>query len=98
MSKTKFVNVKLNFVDINLTLQESVVLSYLASLTKKDYCFATNDHLCETLEINNRTLFRIFSKLEDYDLIRRETKSIGKYGKDRRIYVNPRVKLAYHSK
>jgi len=92
---TKFVNVKLDFVEDELSFTELAVLSYLASLSKKDYVFATNAHLSKTLKINNRTLYRILSSLESKNLIKRVTKSIG-IGKERKIYVHPSVKLAYN--
>lgn len=97
MAKTKFVNVKKDITDMDLDLKESMLLSYLASLTKKDYCFASNDHLSSTLGINDRTLYRVMNSLEEKGLIKRVTKSTGRYGKDRRIYVSPTVKTAYHS-
>lgn len=98
MAKTKFVKMKSNFTDANLDVRESLVLSYLASLTKKDYVFVSNTHLSDTLNINDRTLYRVLNKLEDKNLIKRVTKSTGRYGKDRKIYVNPTVKTAYHNK
>lgn len=98
MAQDKYIKFKTDFVDENLDLKESLVLSYLASLTKKEYCFASNDHLSKTLSINDRTLYRVMNSLEEKELIKRVTKSTGRYGKDRRIYVNPTVKTAYHSK
>tara|TARA_R100001463_G_scaffold52153_2_gene102897 strand:- start:4871 stop:5167 length:297 start_codon:yes stop_codon:yes gene_type:complete len=98
MAQDKYIKFKTDFVEENLDLKESLVLSYLASLTKKEYCFASNDHLSKTLSINDRTLYRVMNSLEEKELIKRVTKSTGRYGKDRRIYVNPTVKTAYHSK
>lgn len=97
MSKTKFINVKQDFVSTDLSVKESLVLSYLASLTKKEYCYASTDHLEEACGIKRRTIFSILNSLEEKKLIMRVTKSTGHYGKDRRIYVSPRVKIAYHS-
>lgn len=98
MSQERYIKFKSDFTNDNLDLKESLVLSYLASLTKKDYCFASNDHLSKTLSINDRTLYRVMNSLEEKELIKRVTKSTGRYGKDRRIYVNPTVKKSYHSK
>jgi len=98
MSEVKFVKYKQGFTDENLDLKESVVLSYLASLTKKDYCFVSNENIAEVCSLSDRTVYRVLKSLEDLDLIKRVTKSTGHYGKDRRIYVNPTVKTAYHSK
>lgn len=98
MAQDKYIKFKTDFVEENLDLKESLVLSYLASLTKKEYCFASNDHLSKTLSINDRTLYRVMNSLEEKELIKRVTRSTGRYGKDRRIYVNPTVKTAYHSK
>ena len=98
MAQDKYIKFKTDFVSEDLDLKESLVLSYLASLTKKEYCFASNDHLSKTLSINDRTLYRVMNSLEEKELIKRVTKSTGRYGKDRKIYVNPTVKLAYHSK
>ena len=96
MSKTKFVNVKKGITTEKLTFKENAVLSYLCSLNGRRYCYASNSHLCETLGIEDRTMYRILSKLESKNLIIRETKSEGHYGKDRKIYVNPTVKKSYH--
>lgn len=98
MSEVKFIKYKHGFTDENLDLKESIVLSYLASMTKKEYCFASNEKISEACNINDRTVYRVLNSLEEKDLIQRVTKSTGFYGKDRRIYVNPTVKSAYHSK
>ena len=99
MSEVKFIKFKKDFIEgQELSINEHLLLSYLSSLTKKDYCYATNDHLVEVCGIAKRTLCRVLNDLEDKDLIRRITKSTGRYGKDRKIYINPSAKLAYHSK
>tara|TARA_R100001015_G_C4625396_1_gene183936 strand:- start:2030 stop:2341 length:312 start_codon:yes stop_codon:yes gene_type:complete len=96
MTKTKFVNVQLN-LDDSLSIKESSVLSYLCSLDKKEYCFASNSHMSDTLKIHDRTLYRILNRLEEKELIKRVTRSTGKYGKSRKIYVTPTVKATYHN-
>lgn len=97
MSNTKFVNVKTDITSQKLTFKENAVLSYLCSLSSKKYCYASNQHLCDTLGIEDRTMYRILSSLEGKNLIIRETKNEGgRYGKTRKIYVNPTVKKSYH--
>lgn len=96
MTKTSFVNVQLN-LDDSLSIKESSVLSYLCSLDKKEYCYASNIHMSDTLKIHDRTLYRILNKLEEKELIKRVTRSTGKYGKSRKIYVTPTVKATYHN-
>jgi transcription initiation factor IIE alpha subunit len=87
---------KTNYIKVNmeglskLTFIEKAVFSYIASLAKeKGYCFATNEHLCKALSVKDRTMYRILNRLEDSACIRRETKSIGYDGKQRRIFINP---------
>lgn len=85
----KYVKVNLEGMD-KLTFTEKAVLSYVKSLCKgKGYCFASNKHICDTLSLKDRTLYRILNRLEENACIRRETKSIGFDGKERRIYINP---------
>ena len=96
MTKTKFVNVQLN-LDDSLSFKESSVLSYLCSLDKKEYCYASNGHMSDHLNINERTLYRILNRLEEKELIKRVTRSSGYYGKNRKIYVTPTVKATYHN-
>jgi|GEM_PF-2359937 len=89
-----YININLSFMNTNLSIQEAVVLSYIQSLSvKKDYCYASNESISNALKINDRTLYRILSKLENKDYIKRETKSIGNYGKQRRIYLTPSARL-----
>lgn len=76
-----------------LTFAEKAVFSYIKSLaSSKGYCFATNKHICEALTLTDRTLYRILNNLEQNAYIRRETKSIGFDGKQRKIFVNPQFK------
>lgn len=76
-----------------LTLAEKAVFSYVSSLAlDKGYCFASNKHICEALTIKDRTLYRILNNLEENACIRRETRSVGNEGKERRIYINPQYK------
>tara|TARA_A200000113_G_scaffold224239_1_gene241656 strand:+ start:2555 stop:2845 length:291 start_codon:yes stop_codon:yes gene_type:complete len=89
-----YININLSFMNTNLSIQEAVVLSHIQALAvKKDYCYASNESICNTLKLNDRTLYRILKKLEDKDYIRRETKSIGNYGKQRKIFISPNARL-----
>jgi len=93
--KAKFVNVRLDSVE-DLTFTESAVLSYLAALStgKRDYVFATTKHLSDTFKCADRTILRVLKTLEKKNLIQRITTSTG-YGKERKIYVNPSVKMSH---
>ena len=87
--KTKFVNINLSYMNISLTIQEAALLSLIVSLSrKKGYCFASNENLSKTLGLNERTTYRILKRLEEGEYINRVTRSIGNFGKERRIYVN----------
>ena len=87
--KTNYIKVDMEGLS-KLNFTEKAVFSYIKSLSKdKGYCFASNKHICEALTIKDRTLYRILNILEENACIRRETKSIGFDGKQRRIYVNP---------
>lgn len=97
MTKTKFVILKTEVLNEKLTTKENVVLSYLCSLSKKDYCFPSNQHLADTLKLNDRTIYRVLNSLEEKELIARRTVSLGNLGRDRKIYVNPDVKTAYQN-
>jgi DNA-binding MarR family transcriptional regulator len=89
--KAKYVKLIMN--DYDLSLQENAVFSYILSLAqKKGFCYATNKHICESLNIKDRTLFRIFASLEDKEFITRVTKSVGNDGKERKIYINPKYR------
>lgn len=87
--KTNYI--KVDMVGLSkLSFTEKAVFSYIKSLSKdKGYCFASNKHICEALTIKDRTLYRILKRLEENACIRRETRSIGMDGKERRIYINP---------
>ncbi len=81
-------------MNTNLTMPESIVLSYIEGLTrKKGYCYASNKSICSALKMNDRTLYRVLTKLEDKEYIKRVTKSVGNGGKERKIYVSPDVRL-----
>ena len=86
----KYVNINLAFMNTNLTISEATVLSYIDSLSiQKGYCYASNSSICMALNIKDRTLYRILKKLEEKEYIKRNTKSLGNDGKERKIYVSP---------
>jgi len=86
--KTKFVNINLSYMNTSLSIQEAALLSLIVSLSKKKgYCFASNENLSKTLGLNERTTYRILKRLEEGNYIKRVTRSIGNFGKERRIYV-----------
>ncbi len=90
--KTNYIKVDMEGLS-KLNFTEKAVFSYIKSLSlDKGYCFATNKHLCNVMSIKDRTMYRILNRLEESACIRRETKSIGFDGKQRRIYVNPQFK------
>ncbi len=87
--KTNYIQVDMQGLS-KLSFTEKAVFSYIKSLSKdKGYCFASNKHICEALTLKDRTLYRILNRLEQNACIRRETKSLGFDGKQRRIYINP---------
>lgn len=90
--KTNYIKVDMEGLG-KLNFTEKAVFSYIKSLSKgKGYCFSTNKHLCAVFSLTDRTIYRILKKLEENACIRRETKSLGYDGKQRRIYINPQYK------
>ena len=87
-SKVKFINIDMKVEGLNNN--ERMVYSHIKSLCKgvKPYCFARNNSLATTLNISERTLYRILARLESRNLIKRTTNSIGHYGKERTIRVH----------
>lgn len=95
----RFAKINFNTMEnLKINHKESIVLNYIDSLCKngvKEYCFASNNTMCKELSLSERTLYRILSNLEDKNLIKRVTKSIGHDGKERRIFSNlPGAKVA----
>jgi DNA-binding MarR family transcriptional regulator len=86
-SKVKYIKIDLKMD--GLTINEKLVYSHIKSLCDgiRPYCFASNKSLADTFGMSQRTLYRILNDLEKKNLIKRETKSIGNYGKERRIFV-----------
>lgn len=97
MGKAKFVKVKFDFVDEQLSSSEWSLLSYLTSLNgSADFVDASNIHIAESLGMSERTVCRGLNKIEDLSLIQRYTKNNGHYGMSRRITVAQDVKKAYY--
>tara|TARA_R100000951_G_scaffold114664_2_gene120130 strand:+ start:1124 stop:1426 length:303 start_codon:yes stop_codon:yes gene_type:complete len=94
-NKVKYVNIDLKMK--GLSNNELMVFSHIKSLCKgvKPYCFASSNSLAETLNVSERTLYRILNDLEDKRLIKRETKASGRgHGKFRTIRVLTTAKTA----
>jgi DNA-binding MarR family transcriptional regulator len=73
-----------------LTSTEKTVYDYISSISLSNgFCYATNKQLCDTLNVKDRTMYRILFSLEQRGLIKRITKSIGNDGKQRRIFITP---------
>jgi len=98
----RFVQVNLDLpksLGKSLNFREQVVLSHIAGLSrKKGYCFASNQSIVDDLNIPYRTLCRVLDSLEEKELIIRQTKFAGHYGKERKIYPSPSVKVAQYNK
>jgi DNA-binding MarR family transcriptional regulator len=96
--KIKYIKVDLNLpsqLGHDLSLRELNVLCYIKGLTKqKGYCYATNKSIMEELNIPHRSLCRILDRLEELGLIQRVTQFAGHYGRTRKIYVSPSVRVA----
>jgi DNA-binding PadR family transcriptional regulator len=85
--KTKFININVAFMNKSLSVTETALLSLIKGLSKKrGYCYASNKAICDTLNISDRTLYRMLSKLEAQGFLERDTKSTGgRFGKERKI-------------
>jgi predicted transcriptional regulator len=93
--RTRYINIDLAHMDKDMNIKEASVLSHIVSLSKqRGYCWASNKAICDTLNIPDRSLYRILNKLENRGLIMRDTKSVGKTGKERRIYPNATATVA----
>ena len=60
---------------------------YLTDLNVLGSITASNKHLIEVTDFNDRTLYRALKELENKGLIKRETVSIGNSGKQRIITI-----------
>jgi DNA-binding MarR family transcriptional regulator len=86
-------------INKELTLKEHLVLSHVTGLSiKKGYCYVSNNSMVKDLKISYRSICRVLDNLEQMGLINRQTKSVGRYGRERKIYVSPSVKVAQHNK
>ena len=97
MTKAKFIKVKYGFIDEELSSSEWSLLSYLSSLAcKAEVINASNAHLAESLGMSQRTVCRGLNKIEDLELIVRDTKNNGHYGMSRKITIAQPVMRAYY--
>ena len=97
MAKAKFIKVKYDFIDEELSSSEWSLLSYLSSLAwKAEVINASNAHLAESLGMSQRTVCRGLNKIEDLELIVRDTKNNGHYGMSRKITIAQPVMRAYY--
>ena len=97
-NRVKYIKVDLNLpseLGHDLSLRELNVLCYIKGLTKqRGYCYATNKSIIEELNIPHRSLCRVLDRLEELGLIKRVTQFAGHYGRTRKIYVSPSVRVA----
>jgi len=94
-NKSRYININLGFMNNSLSVTEVALLTLIKGLSKKKgYCYASNKSICQTLNLSDRTLFRLLSKLESDGYINRQTKSTGHYGKERRIHLSPGAEMA----
>lgn len=71
-----------------MTKKEQEVYDYLLDYRAEEGKFnLTNKEIREVIDVNDRTLYRILKSLEEKGCIRRETASIGNFGKARTIIV-----------
>ena len=71
-----------------MTKQEEEVYDYLLDYRVEEGKFnLSNKEMVEVLNINDRTLYRVLKSLEGKGLIKRETVSVGNFGKARTIIV-----------
>ena len=74
---------------MNLSQRESELFDLLIDLANQSRgeVTASNKDLLEVLNLNERTLYRTMKRLEDRELIQRDTVSIGHHGKQRIIRI-----------
>ena len=74
---------------MNLSQRESELFDLLIDLANQNRgeVVASNKDLLEVLNLNERTLYRTMKRLEDRELIQRDTVSIGHHGKQRIIRI-----------
>ena len=71
-----------------MTKKEQEVYDYLSDYRAEEGKFnLSNKEMIEVLNMNDRTLYRALKSLESKGLIRRETVSVGNFGKSRTIIV-----------
>jgi len=75
---------------MELNYNEAILLTEIATIAveNKGVCMVPDKELLQLVGISERTYYRTLSSLESKNVITRETKSIGHYGKERKIILN----------
>ena len=83
---------------MELTYNESILLTEIATLVVENggACYASDVEIIELSGLSERTYYRTLNMLEGKSIINRQTKSVGHYGKERKITLN--VPSNIHSK
>ena len=68
-------------------IEERVISFIRKEKEENGSCYASNKTFCDTLNLSERTLYRIMNRLQQRGLITRKTTSNGHYGKTRKIDV-----------
>ena len=75
---------------MELTYNEALLLTEIATIAVENngVCLATDIQLLGSVGLSQRTYYRTLNSLENKNAIVRETKSIGHFGKQRKITLN----------
>jgi hypothetical protein len=75
---------------MELNYNEAILLTEIATIAveNKGICCAPDSLLLEAVGLSERTYYRTLKSLECKNVIKRETKSVGHYGKERKIIIN----------
>lgn len=75
---------------MEITKNESDLLYLIAevALPNNGQCELSDKELLSSMGVSERTYYRILRSLENKDVITRITKSVGHYGKKRKIILN----------
>ena len=72
---------------MELTYNEATLLTEIATIAVNNNgeCYATDNELLDLVNLSQRTYYRTLNSLENKNAIIRETKSLGHFGKQRKI-------------
>lgn len=75
---------------MEISQKEADLLHFIAevALPNKGECELTDKELLESMGVSKRTYYRLLQSLENKDVITRQTRSVGYYGKVRKIILN----------